>query len=176
MTSLYEISSEYRGFFDLLDSLEGEEVSPEDQALLEAFLGDLNTRRDEKLSNIGAFVKNQEALGKARLEEAKRIKALGDVNMNKARRLKERVLLFFTAHGITGTIDTLRFKFRAQANGGVLPVIVDEDALADPNLLPPEYRRTVVVPDLEAIRRDLEAGVAMPLARLGERGQHLRIS
>lgn len=172
--SLYDISTDYSEFEDLLDRIDLDAISDEDQAQLDAFMADLEHERDVKLDGYGRFIKEREYIGKARTEEAKRIAKLGQIEMNKATYLKNRLLMFFESHGINETIQTLHFKFRKQANGGVAPLVMNEDV--QPESLPERFVKTVLVIDREEIRAALEAGEQLAFAKLGEKGEHLRIS
>lgn len=60
---------------------------------------------------------------------------------------------------------------RLQGNGGVIPVIVDDETA-----IPLAWRQAPVTPppDLDRIRTALEAGEAIPGVRLGERGRHVK--
>ena len=65
------------------------------------------------------------------------------------------------------------FTWQIQKNGGKAPLIIDEDMPAIS--LPEEYQLWDVKPNKEVIRQDLEAGKELPYARLGERGESLRL-
>ena len=65
------------------------------------------------------------------------------------------------------------FTWQIQKNGGKAPLNIDEDMPAIS--LPEEYQLWDVKPNKEVIRQDLEAGKELPYARLGERGESLRL-
>ena len=91
------------------------------------------------------------------------------MDANGAKRLKDRLLLFFQAHGIK-SLETPRFRVGVQLNGGVAPLVI-----ANPNDVPEDYCKVKVEPDNQSIRAALEAGTQLPFAKLGERGYSLRI-
>ena len=77
-----------------------------------------------------------------------------------------------------GTLNTRKvkgdkFTWTIAKNGGKAPLIIDEDMPAIS--LPEEYQLWDVKPNKEVIRQDLEAGKELPYARLGERGESLRL-
>jgi hypothetical protein len=174
--SLLDISNDYGRFFDLLESVELDEMSPEEDQQLTSFLMALDEERDKKLDNIGAFVKDLEARGKARTEIRKQMEKLEKADFNKAKYLKEFVLHFFQANGINDTIQTLRCKFRKQPNGGLMPLVLTESAVVEPHLLPERFQKVTITPDTDAIRAALDAGEELKgIAMFAERGEHLRI-
>ena len=65
------------------------------------------------------------------------------------------------------------FTWQIQKNGGKVPLIIDEDFPVIS--LPEEYQLWDVKANKDAIRKDLEAGKELPYARLGERGESLRL-
>ena len=78
-------------------------------------------------------------------------------------------------NGWRAEIKTDLHKFKIQKNGGKVPVIYDLDEF-HPELYPEKYQKTKVVLDKDKIRADLESGIELACAHLGERGEHLRVS
>ena len=94
MVALWEISEEVQNLENKINQiLENEELTDEekDEQTQEVFQQYLNTEENfkEKAENVAHFIKNQEALAKARKEEAKRIQELAKQAENKANRLRE---------------------------------------------------------------------------------------
>lgn len=179
--TLYDISVDYSDLEQLMDSIDGD-ITPDDEERIAEFLKDLDKDRDTKFDNYGGLIKEWEALGNAQQDEGKRIARLGEIKLNKAKYLKLRLLGFFQFHNITTAIETLRFKFRRQANGGKLSVVVNQEYLDAPETLPAEFTKTVVFPDMDKIREALEGAdeeaktLAATVAHIAERGEHLRVS
>ena len=78
---------------------------------------------------------------------------------------------FFACHDLK-TVETARYKLTLANNGGKAPLIVDDEFVLD---LPDEYLEWSAEPDRAKIRAALEAGEVLTFARLGERGQSMRI-
>lgn len=72
-------------------------------------------------------------------------------------------------------IKTDLHKFKIQKNGGKIPVLYDMDE-SKPELFPEKYQAQKIVLNKDKIRADLESGIELSCAHLGERGEHLRIS
>jgi hypothetical protein len=199
--TLWVISEDLQALNDLLAEVDGDVTGEEAEAAIEKWFNELGEERDRKLDGYGALIKQFEAYAKARNEEAKRLSNMASVDANNAGRLKSRLKVFMEQHK-TPKIETDRFKFAIQNNGGTVPVILSADAELHPEELPEKYRKVVFQPDMNAIRVDLERLTALQqqalennldmsdedarelddlvhilpsLAELGTRGTHLRI-
>lgn len=181
MSTLFEISEEMIALDELLTNLDGEIPNEEIEAQLDAYFKDLGDRRDEKLDSYAALIKTMEARAKVRKEEAARMTALATTDENAAKRLKSRLQDFYTLHGYTKPIETRRYKIALQNNGGVVPVILNADIADKPEELPERFRKVEFSAKIDAIREALtgpdceEKEEAVKIAKLGDRGQHVRI-
>lgn len=174
MRTLFEISEDLHFLDDFLSDAEGDVSDETLEAEIDKWLADLGDERDTKIDNYCALVKEFEARAEARGQEVARMNALAQVDVNAAARLKDRLHQFLKAHDIQ-KIETRRFKLARQNNGGKLPVILSQDMAENPEALPEEYRKVRYDPKFTAIADDLACGIKLPWARLGERGEHLRI-
>ena len=105
-------------------------------------------------------------------QEAKRLADRARVDSNRAASLKQMLQEFFACHDLK-TVETARYKLTLASNGGKAPLIVDEDY--GTTAIPDELCKVTREPDTAAIRAALEAGEELPFARVGERGQSMRI-
>lgn len=167
--SLYAITTEMQSLLDAFDSHGAE--SPEAEAAIREHAAAIAEAFDAKADSYAALIKCCEARASARAEEAERMLALARSDDALADRLRRSLL---EAMQVTGRVkvETARFRLAVRANGGKVPVLVDDEAA-----LPVEYRVPVVTHkvDRDAIRAALDAGQAVAGARLGERGQRLEI-
>lgn len=174
MRTLFEISEDLHFLDDFLSDAEGDVSDETLEAEIDKWLADLGDERDTKIDNYCALVKEFEARAEARAQEVARMKALVQVDVNAAARLKDRLHQFLKAHNIQ-KLETRRFKLARQANGGKLPILIDQDFRDNPEKLPEECRRVRYEPDMGFIGLALDAGAELSWARYGERGEHLRI-
>ena len=169
--NIFDIDAELDQIAMSFDQLEDGGTEEAVLAAIEAYFGDLIQERDAKLDNYARFIAERKAIGAARKAEADRLAALAKVDNNTADRAKAFLKHLFDSKGWT-KIETPSHKFGIQANGGKPPLIIDE---VDPTTVDECYRLVTVKIDQEAVRADLEAGVEVPFARIGEVGTHLRI-
>lgn len=100
------------------------------------------------------------------------MKNLAQQDQNLANRLKERLKGFLDQQGIS-TLQTQRYKLSLANNGGKLPLILDETISTAQ--VPDQFCRVSREIDNDAVRAALESGETLHFARLGRRGQQLRI-
>ena len=170
MQTLIEIS---RDLIELENELEELIHDPQqtDEAIAKYLgsLGDTIAERDRKLDNYSALIKELEARAEARKVEAKRLSDRASIDLNKVKSLKSNLKKFFEAHKFK-TIETNRYRLTLAMNGGKAPLILDN---VTPGELPDKFTYKEV--DQVAVRQALEAGEVLKFARLGDRGQSLRI-
>ena len=166
--SLFHINEDLLMLQDLLEHVDDEDSQTEE---ILAFLEDTQKELSEKLDNYAELICELTARAEARKQRAKELTDLAKADESLARRLKTTLQLFFEQHSIKRQ-DTDRHRITLAKNGGKAPVIFDDTSPED---LPKHYQAIVVKPDTDAIRADLEAGKQLPFARLGERGQSIRI-
>jgi len=167
--NLYEMSGR---FADIQKQLDFENESMTDteyrDALVESFNkieGELN----EKVDAYCAIIKQKEAVGKARVEEAARIEALSSTDFSSAKRMREAMMLVLNALGKT-KLDTVLHKVSIRGNGGKQPLVIEDD-----NNIPAEWTKVRYDIDRDKIRTALESGELLDFAVLSPRGNHLSI-
>lgn len=164
--TLYDISDDLWAIEAMLEET-GEIVD----GYIEEWLERVGDQRDMKVDSYCGLISELDARAERLRAEAKRLSEWARVEENKRDKLKERLKWFFEAHGIQRLV-TAHFKPRIQANGGVLPLVLDEP---DPLKLPEEFQKVRIEPDTEIIRSVLDSGDELPFAHYGPRGAHLRI-
>jgi len=167
MATLYEISEELAALDDALTESGGEFDADGE---LEKWFATVHTARDEKLDGYCKLIRNLTARALARETESRRLTDRAAVDRAAIARLKDRLLLFFGAHGYT-KLNAGIWTLSVARNGGKLPLLVP-----DPEVVPEEFTNLVPVIDRARIREYLERGNELPFARLGERGFNLRIT
>jgi mRNA-degrading endonuclease toxin of MazEF toxin-antitoxin module len=167
--SLYAITSEMQSLLDAFDSYGAE--SPEAEAAIREHAAAIAEAFDAKADGYAAFIRTCEKRAEGRRDEAERMLALARSDNALADRLRAALLAAMQTTGRT-KVDTERFRIAVRANGGKIPVIVEDEAA-----LPTEFRVPVVTEriDRDGLRAALEAGRAVDGARLGERGTRLDI-
>lgn len=141
---------------------------------LDQWFGTVGDALDQKLSGYHVLISEADARAAARKQMVDRLSALVKTDRSFVERLKGRLKDFFQARGMArwdGSVGRLRLV----NNGGKAPI----EVMVPVEQLPKKYRKVVITTsaDLEAIRRDLEAGVksATKVARLEDRGSHVRV-
>ena len=174
MTTLIDISAELLALNDALEALDGdsEQQTEELYAWFAELLEDATEARNRKLDNYAALITELEARAEIRKQEAKRLSDRARVDSNRAASLKNMLQEFFSRHDLK-TVETARYRLALVSNGGKAPLIVDEDY--GTAAIPDELCKVTRDPDTAAIRAALEAGEVLTFARLGERGQSMRI-
>ena len=144
---LYDISKEIENtiedMFANADSETGE-VRQEDLDKLSK----LQVQKEEKLENIGCYIKNLDAEAKAIEEEVKALNKRKETLKKKSERLKNYVSSILNGEKFEST--KVVFSFRKS----------DEVSILDESLIPEEYMRikTNIEPNKDAIKKALKAG------------------
>ncbi len=181
--NLFELGQQLEAVFDSLDQVDGE-FTPEIESAITAWLESVDLDLDQKIDAYCSLIDKFNAHASIRKAESDRLAAMAKVDLNNAKRLKDRMKQFMEFTG-NQKMETKYRKLRLQNNGGALPIqwiAKDGDFITvlpdEPSIdsLPPEYVVQIPSIDMEAIRSDLEGGVELSFARLCDRGQHLRIS
>lgn len=166
--SLFHINEDLLLLQDLLEHIDTEDGQTKE--ILE-FLEDTQKELSEKLDNYAELICELTARAEARKQRAKELTDLAKADESLAKRLKTTLQFFFEQHNFKRQ-DTSRHRITLAKNGGKAPVIFDDTL---PENMPEQYQITVIKPNTDAIRADLEAGKELPFASLGERGQSIRI-
>jgi len=164
MTSLYDISAEYRAAADKLADMDLDEQTIADT--LEGMSGELEV----KAQNVVMFTRNLESTAAAIKEAETQMAARRKALENRAEGLR-RYLLGSLQYAGVQKIECPYFRITIQDN----PPAVD---VFEPGLLPAEYMRQPdpppAAPDKAAIKDALKAGKDVPGARLVQ-GKRLAI-
>jgi Gp157 protein len=170
--TIFEIGDDIRALHDLLTEIDGDVT--EFEAEIDKWLAENKANLQNKLNSYGVIISEFSARAKARTEEAARIAALAQFDENQAERLKKRLKLFLESIGET-KVETTRYKFAIQRNGGKAPLVVPEEWEREPAKAPERFHRLKVELNRDQIREDLENGEEVEDCAIGERSTHLRI-
>ncbi len=170
---LYEISEQIQALSTLLAELGGDVTEGTEGATLEKWAQEYQWMEREKVDGYIKLIKNIEGQQGAIDEEVKALTEKSRVLDNRISRLKAMVRYVMDQRKIKA-LEGKVWKFVIQKNGGKDPV---ELLVEDPEKLPDELVKITRRPDIDAIRMALEAKKpeALAVAKLGERGESLRI-
>jgi Siphovirus Gp157 len=173
--SLHQLTTELEEFDELIDSIEGEEITPE----LETAVQQILEQRDNtyaqwlsKVDNYCAAITNRHALSKQRKVEAERLSKLAATDSKRVDWMKTQLKKCLESQGVKN-LSLQRFHLTINKNGGVLPLKL----ICEVAELPTQFQRIEVSADNGAIRKALESGdiEAQKIAQFGERETHLRV-
>jgi len=168
--SLYEIDAELEL---IVAQLESEDFTDDQKRSALDFWFEANQDEIEsKIDGYCAVIADKEGWAELRKAEAKKIADMAKADEKTVSTLKDRVKSFFGKAGIK-KMSTPHFAPCVRMNGGKLPLLIDDEILADPYKLAPEYCKPV--PDTDAIRKALEEGKEVPGCKIGERDSHFRL-
>ena len=199
--TLWDLNRDFATALDRLESIEeelrDEATTEERRAELASELIAANeaveqvvSKQVRKVDGVIGAIRFFEGLASTAKAEAQRIDKLAKQWEERSSRIKAAALNAMNSFGVT-ELSTPTHCLRVQPNGGVVPLNVCEDELAEQY-----FRATVRVtgdqvadilehfpgavelrrePDSAAIRAALKAGDKVDGAELGERGTHLRI-
>jgi hypothetical protein len=170
MSTLIEISEDLFALRDLIENAD-DELSPGIENALEAWFAEVGQARDEKLDGYAALIRHLTLRAAARREEKERLDKRVAVDENAAKRLKDRLKMFFEVQGLK-KVETRRYRISVQANGGKQAIEVS----VPPQDLLPHYQIVKYEADTDAIRTAWERGNGPAGTRLVPRGTHLRIA
>lgn len=159
--TLYEINSQIEALLDQMYESVDEETGEVDADLMTQ-MAELNLARDQKLDNIGAYIKNIDAEAKAIKDEMDALKKRLDQKKKTIDRLKEYVAQDLLAHGETKKESPrVVFSFRKS-------VAVE---ITDETLLPKDYiiTKTETRVDKVAIKHAIDECCEVPGAVLVDR-------
>ena len=163
MAKLYEIVAELQDFVTQNEGLEDEQAYRD---TLEGLQGEL----DDKVSQWARCIKNLEGERDAIKAEGDRLTKRARSIDNEVKHMKETLLMYLKAAGVTKAGDAV-IKASIVKNGGQAPLEID----LIPVDLPEDFQKITIDADKEAIRAALEGGQQLEWARIGERGEHVKI-
>lgn len=171
--SLFALAEDVRALDALIEDLGGDVTDPQVRAAWEAMQRELGLNEGSKLDGYVNWLRQLEMEASAAREEAERYLAKARSRQNRIEWLKGNLKSYLQATGRMRVETSTRRVIAIQANGGNVPIIIDDNL--DPSLIPDELAIVRRTPDMEAIRKRLANGERLEFARLGERGMHLRV-
>ena len=163
MAKLYEIVAELQDFVTQNEGLEDEQAYRD---TLEGLQGEL----DDKVSQWARCIKNLEGERDAIKAEGDRLTKRARSIDNEVKHMKDTLLMYLKAAGVSKAGDAV-IKASIVKNGGQAPLEID----LIPVDLPEDFQKITIDADKEAIRAALEGGQQLEWARIGERGEHVKI-
>lgn len=167
--TLLQLTEDMRTLGELLEEVGGDITSPTVAAAIDQWMAECATNQASKVEGYCTLIKEVELTACALQAEVDRLKARISVKENTAKALKTR-LQWAMGEWNTRKLDTGKFLVSVQANGGKTPVEVTDEAA-----IPEDYFVMVPKLDSDKLRAALEAGTEVPGAKLGVKGEHLRI-
>ncbi len=160
MSSLYEMEKEWQRVFEMLEDPD----IPDDAIFdtIESIEATMDIKADRYAMAIRSFDGDIAQID----AEIKRLRERKTAMQNRIQAMKNRLEDTMRATGRT-KFKTALFSFDIQKNGGKPPLVITGE-------VPVNYRKPGE-PDNAAIRADLDLGVYLPFAELGEVGESLRI-
>ena len=155
--NLIELTSDLQQLDDLLDNLNGEDITAELQHAVDELLQEraaTNEAMMEKLDNYCALIQSRLMWVAARRSEAERMAKLAESDTKVVDFLRSRLKSHLEAIG-EKKLRTKRFNISVCANGGKTPLRFDDTT---PELMPERFQRVTVEPNREAIRSALDQG------------------
>jgi hypothetical protein len=145
-------------------------VEGELDSVLDELLQELEGKIEDKVEAYCRIIRELELTQAARKEESDRIRKLADQDGNTVKAMKGRLMFFFGLQKIN-KLKTNNFNLSICANGGNQPIEVN----ILPELLPAEFQKVEIKPNMETIREALKMGTSLNGVTLLPRGEHLRI-
>jgi len=166
---LLQITDDMQALDDLLAEVGGDVTDPKVSEIVDAWFAEIDANLTGKVDNYAALISTMRARADIRRAEAERLARRAQVDEASADWLAARLLAALDARGMK-KLETDRYAVSVVGNGGKAPLLLDGEVPAD-------WTKTVMrtEPDKERIRLAIEAGQALPFARLGERGKRLAI-
>lgn len=161
--TLFDLTGEYLQALDVLTDPEIDEQVVSDT--LEGLLGAIEVKSEGYIAVLNRLDMELTACKKHEQEW----KARKQIRENAIKRLKKALTDTMVAIEKT-EIAAGDVKIKLVNNGGLLPLIVDEDAE-----IPDRFKKIIYETDNSLIRKALDNGEDLPFARYGERGKGIRI-
>lgn len=174
MSTLYEIGADLLALDSLLEERGGDITDPEVAAAIDAWAAELQANLAVKLDGCIGYLRTLEMEAVAARAEADQWNAKASSRELRRDHFKARVKAILEVAGQTKVTTAAGRTVRVQANGGKLPLKLDDPL--DVSLIPDRLCVIRREPDRTAIAAAIEAGEELPFARLLPRGTHLRIA
>ena len=165
MSSLYELKNEY---IALKEMMEDDSI---DIDIINDTMEGIEYELEIKADNYAKIMRELEGEAETIRKEIARLDDKYSRIKDNVKRLKDNLQQAMVETGKT-KIKTDLFTISVQKNGGKAPLIIE-----DGKIIPAEYieKHEIEVLKRDAIREDLEKGIDLGFAHLGERGESLRI-
>lgn len=147
-----------------------EDDSIDEQVILDTMEG-IDYEIEIKADNYAKIISELEGEAETIRKEISRLDDKYSRIKDNVKRLKDNLQQAMIETGKT-KFKTDLFSFGIQKNGGKVPLIIE-----DGKIIPAEYieKHEIEILNKDAIREDLEKGIDLGFAHLGERGESLRI-
>lgn len=164
--TLYDLNLQMQEILDMAESGEF------DEDLIANTLEGVEGEIEDKLDSYGVIVNElQDDVDKLD-KEIKRLNAKKKTITGSIDYLK-RMVMFTMGRMDKKKVKGERFTWSIVKNGGKAPVIYEDDF--NPLNIPEQFQMWDIQADKALIREVLESGTELPFARLGERGESLRL-
>jgi hypothetical protein len=173
LMNLYQLDTEFSLLQDKLESLDGENLTPELENEITQLLSQyesLSEQWQSKIDNYCKLISWLEGQAKIRKAEADRLTKLSQSDFKKVEILKDKLKDSLKTRGLN-KVRTNLYNLSVSSNGGRVPLVLPDNI----DVLPPDKVVIRREPDKEAIRLALESGEVIDGCFLQERGDHLRI-
>lgn len=161
MASLYELTDSYIQLQQVIEDGNDEN--------LEAILKTINDEIEIKAENYAKVMRNMDGDIAAIDSEIERLQNKKRVLQNGIDRMKQSLYNSMKEIG-KEKFKTELFSFTIAKNGGKTPVVIEDEGQ-----VPMEYQVVSYSVDKNKIREELESGKELSFAKLGQRGESLRI-
>jgi hypothetical protein len=169
MRSLFDITEDFVELEAKLDAVDDLSDDLEAMSQLLEWMTDLSNERAEKIDAYCWFIRKLQAESETAKQVAAEFREKANQRENKVEMMKSLIMQHMKTLGHPKLFGK-KFTVAIQKNGGSVPVLItDEDEL------PENYCQIKLIPNKDWIRQDIEAGKDVPGARLGERGESIRI-
>lgn len=173
MRSLYSIGEDLLAINQVLEDIEGDlSRLGEREPVVTAWLDSLGAEQAAKMDGYVAWIRQLRMEEAAAKEEAERWKLKAKTRGNRADYLMERLRQFMIGTAQGQIVTEKGHVLTHQANGGAIPVQVDEREI---EYYPREFKVWREEVNKDAIRTALTAGRELSFARFLPRGSHVRI-
>lgn len=174
--TLWDIGSDMQALNALIEECGGDVSDPQVEAAFDAMFAEMQRDEANKLEGYAQAIRMLEGEQAAAKLEAAEFAKKAQQRERQIDTMKERIKLYLAAQGRTEAKTARGRTFKIVANGGALPLKIDDGVDAnDPKQVSPQFVKVVRSLDNTAIRAELEAGGELPFARLGERGTRITL-
>jgi len=171
--SLIDITEDMQALDDLLDECGGDITGIEET--VDRWFAELKGELNSKLDGYAAFIRELDLRIAARTEEKERLEMRIRVDSNLQQFLKLRLRDCLASRN-QRKVETRRYRISLVKNGGKAPLVWSNGRPPAPESVSAEFQRVRVEIDTDAVRQSLESGKELEFARIGERGEHVRIA